>query len=565
MDSRIARLRQEAKVREQNGWGGKADSLVAVITVLAVGLFLVGLSLTTGGRLRPLLLFPAIGIAVWCVAWSAVVIRRGVDDTPEVAITATADGDRLSQRAVAEPDDAAARQDLRDAIADYDKAVKADGSLGAAFAGRADARFVAGSRQDLIQTFAVSSTDPAILKDVIADSERAIALGQSGDVNVVGSLGFYYFLAGRNDDARNLTQRAIALNDRLPELWFNLGVTEQADGNDRAAEKAYDQAIARLEKEPNLGVQEAVYAGARTDLEILARAQPAKAKRVIELQERITAREQATIQHVPLGERPKGIDISDVKITGDGAATIANFSFDGIPKGSHVGYVWYHRGGADEPWTQPSSMTQFVDFVDDGSGHAFVRNQLGPCPTGGEYRIDVYVEGSRVSTAEGAVAVDLLKVSVAESDAAFGLSICRPPDWVSSTTEAGLAFVAPDGKASLGTGTFVLDQTAGGATQKTAVEDEAITTLAAAQRAKATGLKDFTFGGVQGRLGFFGTDAGKVGVATFLGQDGVIRFVIALSSAPDFHDTDELLATLRFTDVPVGDPGRRDPPPFGPS
>src|SRR5213075_1134987 len=65
-DTDLAKLRQTALVTKQNEYSNRAGGYVAVITVLAVALFLAGLSLTVGGAFRLLLLVPSMLIGLWC-------------------------------------------------------------------------------------------------------------------------------------------------------------------------------------------------------------------------------------------------------------------------------------------------------------------------------------------------------------------------------------------------------------------------------------------------------------------------------------------------------------------
>src|SRR5207249_12158298 len=63
----VASLRQAAASESAEKWGSKADRYVAIITLLAVSLFLLGMSLTIGGRVRLLFVAPAAFVAVWCL------------------------------------------------------------------------------------------------------------------------------------------------------------------------------------------------------------------------------------------------------------------------------------------------------------------------------------------------------------------------------------------------------------------------------------------------------------------------------------------------------------------
>src|SRR4051812_20842692 len=141
----LATLRQTALVTVQNTYGNKAGGYIAVITVLAVALFLVGLSLTVGGAFRLFLVVPGIVIALWCVVWTASIARRPVHRAPDSAIKEVAEGNRLSSRAFAESDDGAIRKVLTDALKTYDRAVEDAPFFGPAYFQRARTRFTLGS------------------------------------------------------------------------------------------------------------------------------------------------------------------------------------------------------------------------------------------------------------------------------------------------------------------------------------------------------------------------------------------------------------------------------------
>ncbi|MCA1692647.1 MAG: hypothetical protein LC733_10780 [Actinobacteria bacterium] len=67
------------------------------------------------------------------------------------------------------------------------------------------------------------------------------------------------------------------------------------------------------------------------------------------------------------------------------------------------------------------------------------------------------------------------------------------------------------------------------------------------------GRADFYFGGVNGRIGYFDLPDGTFAVTAFLGRDNVLRIQIAGSSSRDFAQTNPLLFTLRFTNLPLDD------------
>ena len=209
-----ARLEQGVLADRADDFGGKADSYVAVLAVLAVALFLLGLSLTVTSRARYYLAGPGFVVAVMCIGWTALIMLRPTTEVSARAIRVTAEATRLANQG-----------DFDGAIGRYTEAIDDSPDFAAAFARRSDANFAAGATQTS-SGFISFVTDDA--RDAsIADGERALELG-ARDVNLLANLGFTLFLDSQFDRAADLTTQAIESNDQLASVWFNLGVIELA-------------------------------------------------------------------------------------------------------------------------------------------------------------------------------------------------------------------------------------------------------------------------------------------------------------------------------------------------
>ena len=165
-----ARLTQQVFAGKANDYGNKADAYVALLTVLAVGLFLIGLSLTVSGRGRYLLAIPGVAVAVICVGWAVVITTGGVTKISPNAIQLTAQG---QQKEIA--------GDYKGAISDYKSAVADSPSFGPAFSRLSGAEFEAGITNDVGNQFeSISTTDAT--KRAITAGEKAISLGENNPV-----------------------------------------------------------------------------------------------------------------------------------------------------------------------------------------------------------------------------------------------------------------------------------------------------------------------------------------------------------------------------------------------
>ena len=385
-----ARLRQAVEADLANDHGSKADTYVAILTVLAVSLFLLGLSLTVVGRNRFVLVVPGVAVALVCAAWAAVVYQRDVTRVSEVAIADVAEGQRLQNTG-----------DLAGAIERFDEAIDDSPDFAAAFARRASARFQEGSTQQG-QTAFLSFTSPEALEDAIDDLDEAMRLGADSDVVTVADAGFFNFLAGDFERSAALTTQALELNSALPAVWFNLGVAHVALGDDDAAEEAYEEGIDVLSEEPSAGRRSQVLAGARTDLSIVRDLlDDDDLDEVIDLVREMEAR----LAEVELeGSDCAGAgcetdidasdaEVTDVTFTRNGATVFADLSVEGLDDGAGIGVAWYFRAADGQPFEQAALPFEAV-AVEGGLAFASTLPVLDPaCPVLGDYLVRVYAGG----------------------------------------------------------------------------------------------------------------------------------------------------------------------------
>jgi tetratricopeptide (TPR) repeat protein len=196
---------------EKEAWDKKANTYIVHLTLLAVALFLFGLSATVSGRFVRWL-FPVVGLAitVFTVGWMVVNFAQPAPALSDKAIEAYARGVGLAYQGEAEK-----------AVAAFDEALAVEPDY-------ANALFERGNANAELGKYEAAA----------ADYEKARA-ADLDTASVNGNLGWTYYLLGRLDDASKANRRALAA--RPDELWirFNQGLNLLAAGQVEAAQAEY--------------------------------------------------------------------------------------------------------------------------------------------------------------------------------------------------------------------------------------------------------------------------------------------------------------------------------------
>lgn len=183
----------------KDAWDSKANTYIVHLTMLAVALFLYGLSTTVNGNLtRWIFTISGSGVAIFATGWALVTFLKPVPDLRECkapdgmyAIDAYAQGVGL------------AYQELHpQAIAAYDKALALTcaADYATAHAARGESNISLGN-----------------LEAAATDFERARANGDTSS-NTAGELAWIYYLQGRFDDAAAMNRTALTASPG--ELWI---------------------------------------------------------------------------------------------------------------------------------------------------------------------------------------------------------------------------------------------------------------------------------------------------------------------------------------------------------
>jgi WD40 repeat protein/tetratricopeptide (TPR) repeat protein len=193
-----------------DAWGGKGNDYITQIALLAVVLFLLGLSAAIGGRVRLLFFGTAIAILSVASVWLLVVLARPIDSLPQSSVDQYARGVGLAHQLK-----------YADALAVFDTAI-------------ADAPTYANAYYERALAHQALKEYPAALRDFAA----ARANGRD-DASTAWNEGWTYYLAGQLDDAVRTDRHALEMNPELLPVRANLGLALLAGGQIQDAQREY--------------------------------------------------------------------------------------------------------------------------------------------------------------------------------------------------------------------------------------------------------------------------------------------------------------------------------------
>lgn len=425
-----ATLRQQADQQTASAWGNKVNLYLGVITLLAVALTLLGLSLTVGVDVRRFLVWPAGLIVAGGLAGFLVILISPTPQTSEAAIAAVVEGDRLF-----------AVRDFDLALRAYSRAVDLDPSYTTAYQRRGTAHLVAGS-PERENWFVLSTTSKDARQAGVADLNKALDLGGEDYATLVNQGANYFHLA---DYARceELSRRAIALNPTLPLPWLNLGLALVAQGRENDAADIYQRAIGLIEQRPYPQERLELYAGARGPLEKLLGLRPDLEAQVRRFQgELVQAQGRALL---PDARSANGVSVSAMTATASGFILRTDVQYSNLPSNSRLAWIVYYRPpGPGRDWAQCSDLSILEQTQLPLSGSAFKPLADTRCLTAGDYRIDLYADAQLLASVTASPSAAPLKLTP-YIDPLFALSLCRPENWTFSADLTGTAeLTSPD-------------------------------------------------------------------------------------------------------------------------
>jgi tetratricopeptide (TPR) repeat protein len=214
----------KAHQAERDGWSDKSSQLVTAITVLAVALFLLGLSLTVSGTTARLFVITGVVVALAGSVWGATVWARPVDSPDAEAIEAFADGLVLLYSGQTPEDFDASVERFSAAISEQPDYVDAYIERGNAYFNR-----------DFY-----NPEGPQGSSEALADFQRALDLGVDNFLTW-GNLGASQWWLGDYEAARRSIRRAY--EDKPDDLTVLLNYAEAVLTAEGEATTEYEQIL----------------------------------------------------------------------------------------------------------------------------------------------------------------------------------------------------------------------------------------------------------------------------------------------------------------------------------
>ncbi|WP_028650969.1 tetratricopeptide repeat protein [Nocardioides halotolerans] len=542
LEPREDALRADARRETAADWGAKADRYVLGITLLGVALALLGLGLTLSSRTRKLVVVPAVLIALFAAVLSGLAAAQRPTTTPDSAVRAVAEGDRLMSLG---------RYD--DAVEAYTRAIELRGDYAAAYRARGSAYDLAGSPQT--SSYVLTTIDAEFRAKSIADLDRALELNPVPDYLTLVNQGANVFHVKKYALSEELTTRALATNDELPLPWSNLAMAQAAQGKEQEARASFEEMIERVLERPDPIEQYELFAAVRTALEILATLEPSRAGLVETFEGMMVAAEAELLRPGPV---PDGDDatISGLELTATGFELDWSFDRAGFSPDSRITWVGYFRPSEDDPWQQPSYLLN-VDRLVDAEPGAYTMSMIDTsCPGPGHYRLQAWLDDRLVASAETTVAAEASRY-VVSYDPSSRITACRPKDWVLNDALPGVVGLAApeDEKTALVVRAVPVPAELAGLPGPRLVRTALDTEQACAGYGPPSAELESSIGGIEGVSRQFSPkpDGSDVLCWAGLGQDGLLRIFVAAYDADTPSSpaaVDDLILRLYFNDAP---------------
>jgi tetratricopeptide (TPR) repeat protein len=410
---RVTSLQADADRENATAWGAKADRYVLGITLLAVALALLGLSLTLAEGIRKLVVIPAVLIAGSAILVGVFAFAQHPSATPLEAVTALAEGDKQMTLG---------RFDA--AITSYSRAIDLRSDYVQAYRARSIAHLRAGSSEN--GSYVVTTVDEGHRKGAISDLDRVLDLSPVPDYLALVNQGANLFHTRMYAESEALSRRAVESNDKLPLPYGNLALVLAAQGKADEARTTYDDMIERVADRPDPIERAELFSSARSALEILAKDKPERRELVQELEGRLVA---GQAKLADTARNPAGADakISGLTLTANGWHIWATYQQANLPAQSRVSWIGYFRRGQADAWEQRSRLVAIDRSTAASQGRRMILDN--GCPGRGEYRLEAWLDDRLLASATAKTSTTAATQYVPFYDSSVRAWACRPADW----------------------------------------------------------------------------------------------------------------------------------------
>ncbi len=413
---------QDAAIDESSDAGTRAAALAGVLAILAVSVYLMGLSLTirqTTAR-RALAIIGGFLVVVasgWAVAAALTAPSSADADRAREAARAYADGQVAFHTAVD-------RDDYDEAVSHFTRAVELRPHFAAGHDALAAAAFAAGSPQ---HSAFLSISTPEAVELSTRHLRQAINEGSRNDLNV-NNLGWHTLLAGLQSDDADVVRQSLELFDEAISLGvadpiprYNRALALTALGRLPEARDAYSDAVmaSAYDDEP---------LSALTDLEILAHYRPDLARQVQEMKDLVVG----AYWGVNPSPDPTAVVWAHVDAAHLFPAEVqAVIDHQALVPADYVAIVWYFNDLAQSGWHVLPEVSGLVPVLDGEGTHSELTSLLSNsvparCLEQGDYRAEIYLNGEIVDRIDDSAT---FTAAVPTTFGEMSVAACRPPDW----------------------------------------------------------------------------------------------------------------------------------------
>ena len=285
---------EDAQNQQRSDWQGRSGFLSVILTMLAVAIYLFGLSLTLQARVRRWLVTLGVVLVAGGGVATVVLLFAAPAPVPDSAADSYSRGVYALNTFYTKPGD----QGLKEAYDDFSKAIQERPRFAQAFLQRSQVQFLLGSPQR--QAAVVSITTDAQLQAQGNDLQQAYDLGLRDKLLLNNLAANRLLLAvtqnqpSRYSEALTYVNAALALDPNDPLLNYNKGIALLAQGNTDQAAQSYRDAVAHTvftdvahkTARNDSAAEENYVSGALTPLDLLVKYRPelmAQAKAMKEL------------------------------------------------------------------------------------------------------------------------------------------------------------------------------------------------------------------------------------------------------------------------------------------
>lgn len=375
---------QKAHSEVSGAWAAKSGKYVAIITMLAAALFLLGLTVSVVRESQTTLVTSGVALASIAAVWGMVVWLAPVPEVSERAVDAYLDG-AIRTYVSSEP------ADLRFAQRRFGDAIEADPGYREAYLGRAYASF----RLDL-----ADPAGPRGSSDAVEDLEVALGMDDR-DAVAWNNLGAAWFWLDRYTDAGAAWDRALRFDPDEPILNINralfLGVTGDAGYEDQI------EVVRRLLVDLPTWQRFTVVSNVLGVLQLAETYRPDISAVADALHTTIFEMD----REIAVGRRffgtPEPVEVSariaapDLALSADGTVLRVDFSYTGVETGQRFIYRTFLDGVESETLSLLSASPWTLQVPD---GEAFVEITLPTGFRGHTVRVELYFEGNLLAAGE---------------------------------------------------------------------------------------------------------------------------------------------------------------------